>query len=335
MTHMSIRDVAASAGVAVGTVSNYLNHPEKVSADKADRIQRAIDALGFVPNRAGRQLRLGRSTLIGYLAPDVSNPHFAEIAEAVERRAEELGLTVFLANSHRSRAREDAYLAAFEEHRVRGMIVSSHDPIDDRLAAARRRGTPSVLAGQMAEAADQPSVSVDDVAGGRLVVEHLIAQGAARIAFVGGSLEISQVADRLAGARAAVAAVPGVELEVVETEERTIEGGREAASLMLAREAARRPDAVFAVNDLLALGVLNGLTLGGVAVPTDVAIVGYDDNEFASSSLVPLTSVRAQSGGYGSAVMDLLWEVLEGREVEDPHRVFRPELVVRESSRRH
>src|SRR5699024_4353383 len=103
-----------------------------------------------------------------------------------------------------SRAREDAYLAAFEQHRVRGMIVSSHAPIDDRLAAARLRGTPSVLTGQRAEHPDQPSVSIDDVAGGRIVAEHLLAQGARRIAFVGGPLGIPQVADRLAGASAAV-----------------------------------------------------------------------------------------------------------------------------------
>lgn len=334
MTHMSIRDVAALADVAVGTVSNYLNHPQKVSADKAERIQRAIDSLGFVPNRAGRQLRLGRSTLIGYLAPDVSNPHFAEIAESVERRAEELGLTVFLANSHRSRTREDAYLAAFEEHRVRGMIVSSHVPIDDRLAAARQRGTPSVLAGQLSTRPDQPSVSIDDVEGGRIATEHLIRQGATRIAFVGGGLEVSQVADRLAGSMAAVDAASGVAFEVVETHDRTIAGGRATASALLDRAPSERPDAVFAVNDLLALGVLNGLTLAGISVPGDIAIVGYDDNEFASSSLVPLTSVRGPSGGYGSAVMDLLWDVLEGREIENPHRVLQPTLVARESSRR-
>ena len=333
MRHASIRDVAAAAGVAVGTVSNYLNHPEKVSADKAERIQRAIESSGFVPNSAGRQLRLGRSRLIGYLAPDVSNPHFAELAEAVERRADELGLTVFLANSHRSRSREDAYLAAFEEHRVRGMIVSSHAPIESRLAAVRSRGTPSVLAGQLAQHSDQPSVSIDDVAGGRIVAEHLIAGGARSLAFVGGALGVPQVADRLAGASAAVRAAHGVRLEVIEIDDRTIAGGRTAAVALLEREAGARPDAVFAVNDLMALGVLNGLTLGGVSVPDEVAIAGYDDNEFAASSLVPLTSVRGQTDGYGSAVMDLLWEVLEGRDVPEPHRILQPELVVRESSR--
>ena len=313
-------------------MSNYLNHPQKVSADKAQRIQQAIDSIGFVPNSAGRQLRLGQSRLIGYLAPDVSNPHFADIAEAVERRADERGLTVFLANSHRSRAREDAYLAAFEEHRVRGMIVSSHAPIDDRLAAARLRGTPSVLVGQLALLPDQPSVSIDDVAGGRVVAEHLISRGARRIAFVGGPLGVPQVADRLAGAQAAVDASSGVGLEVVEIDDRTVSGGRAAALAVLSRPLADRPDAIFAVNDLMALGVLNALTHAGVSVPRDVLIAGYDDTVFAEASLVPLTTVRGRSDGYGNVVIDLLWEVLQGQEIANPHRVFRPELVVREST---
>jgi LacI family transcriptional regulator len=143
MTRVGIRDVAVLANVSVGTVSNYLNHPDRVSDDKAQRIRSAIETLGFVPSNAGRQLRLGTSQVIGYLAPDVSNPYFAGIAERVERRADERGVTVFLANSHRSREREDAYLQVFEQHRVKGMLVSSHLPIEDRLAqcggAARRR----------------------------------------------------------------------------------------------------------------------------------------------------------------------------------------------------
>lgn len=324
--------MAVVAGVAVGTVSNYLNHPEKVSSDKASRIQQAIESIGFVPNSAGRQLRLGHSRLIGYLAPDVSNPHFADIAEAVERRADQLGFTVFLANSHRSPVREDAYLAAFEEHRVRGMIVSSHSPIEERLAAARGRGTPSVLVGQLAQSADQPSVSIDDVAGGRIVAEHLLSRGATRLAFVGGSLAIPQVADRLAGMREVVEVSPVARLEVAEIEERTIAGGAAAARLFLDREVHDRPDAIFAVNDLVALGALNALTAGGVSVPGEIAVAGYDDTVFAESSLVPLTTVRGQTDGYGSAIIDLLLEVLDRGEVRDPHRVFRPELVIREST---
>jgi DNA-binding LacI/PurR family transcriptional regulator len=184
MARVGIRDVAALSGVAVGTVSNFLNHPDRVSADKAQRIRYAIDSLGFVPSNAGRQLRLGVSSVIGYIAPDVSNPYFAEIAESVERRASERGVTVFLANSHRSEERENSYIQVFEQHRVQGLLMSSHVPVEDRLAQVRKRGTPSVLVGQRARSSDQPSVSLDDVSGGRQAMRHLLEVGCRRIAFV-------------------------------------------------------------------------------------------------------------------------------------------------------
>lgn len=332
MARVGIREVAALAGVAVGTVSHYLNHPDKVSDEKAQRIGQAIDALGFVPSNAGRQLRLGVSTVIGYIAPDVSNPHFAEIAESVERRASDLGVSVFLANSHRSREREDAYLRVFEQHQVRGLLVASHLPIEERLATVRSRGTPSVLVGQTAMSPEQPSVSIDDVEGGRQTLRHLLEVGCRRIAFVGGPLGIPQVAGRLSGAGEVAREFGAATLEVIETSDRTIRGGRAVGEALLARPAELRPHGIFAVNDLLALGILQILVAGGVRVPQDVALAGYDDNEFAQASLIPLTTVRGSHEGFGTAVVDLLFDVIEQRPVEQPHRVFPPELVVRAST---
>jgi LacI family transcriptional regulator len=333
MARVGIRDVAALAGVAVGTVSHYLNHPGRVSEEKALRIRSAIDTLGFVPSSAGRQLRLGVSTVVGYIAPDVSNPYFAEIAESIERRASDLGVSVFLANSHRSREREDAYLQMFEEHRVRGLIVSSHQPIEERLEAVRLRGTPSVLVGQAARSPQQASVSLDDVEGGRQVVDHLLSIGCRRIAFVGGPLGIPQVADRLDGASQAIEASGVASLEVIAQADRTIRGGRAIGRALLARAADVRPHAVFAVNDLLALGILSEMVSGGLRVPHDIAVAGYDDTEYAEASLIPLTTVKGRHEGYGVAVVDLLTAVMAGREIAEPHRVFTPELVVRASTR--
>jgi len=332
MARVGIRDVAVLADVAVGTVSNYLNHPDRVSDDKAQRIRAAIDTLGFVPSNAGRQLRLGTSQVIGYLAPDVSNPYFAGIAERVERRADERGVTVFLANSHRSREREDAYLEVFEQHRVKGMLVSSHLPIEDRLAQLRRRGTPSVLVGQRARTDEQPSVSLDDVSGGRQAMQHLLEVGCRRIAFVGGPLGIPQVADRLSGASGQVRAFGSATLEVIDQPDRTVHGGLEVGKALAARPAEMRPDGIFAVNDLLAIGIMQQLVLAGVSVPRELAIVGYDDNEFAEASLIPLSSVRGRHEGFGVAVVDLLFDAIERREITEPHRMFDPELVVRASS---
>ncbi|MGV3712720.1 LacI family DNA-binding transcriptional regulator [Pseudolysinimonas sp.] len=329
---VGIREVAALAGVAVGTVSHYLNHPDKVSAERAERIRTAIDALGFVPNNAGRQLRLGRSSAIAYVAPDVSNPYFAEIAEAVELRAAERGVSAFIANSHRSREREDAYLRFFEQNQVLGLLVSSHLPIEDRLAHVRRRGTPAVLVGQAATSPDQASISLDDVEGGRLATQHLVDLGRRRVAFVGGPIGIKQVADRLTGANSVIHATPGAGLEILDQSDRTIRGGREIGRALAARPADQRPDAVFAVNDLLALGILQELVRAGVRVPREVALIGYDDIEYGEVSLIPLSTIRGRHGEFGEATVDLLFDEIEGRTDGDRNPRFTPTLVEREST---
>ena len=331
MSKVGMRDVAALAGVSHGTVSHFLNHPARVSAEKAERIRRAIDSLGFVPNIAGRQLRLGTSSAIAYIAPDVSNPYFATIAEGVEQRAAERGLSVFIANSNRLRSREDAYLGLFEQHQVRGMLVASHESIEDRLVQLRQRGTPSVLVGQTAVSLDQASVSVDDVLGGELATGHLLELGLARIAFVGGPLDVRQVGDRLEGASRAVRKAGSATLEVIPMTERTIAGGMAVAQELLRRPVALRPDGVFAANDLLAIGLLHDLVNAGVRVPQDIALIGYDDIEFAASSIIPLSSIRSPHEDFGMAAVDLLLARLDGT-IENPHQIFRPQLVVRAST---
>ncbi|MGN9912857.1 LacI family DNA-binding transcriptional regulator [Phytohabitans sp. LJ34] len=332
---VGIREVAAAAGVSMGTVSHFLNHPDRVSAEKAKRIQEAIDRLGFVRNNAGRQLRLGHSTTIAYIVPDVSNPFFATIAEGVERRAAQAGLSVFVANSGGDPAREDSYLDLFEEHGVRGMLVASPRAIEDRLAAIRGRGTPSVLVGQRASAPAQPSVSIDDVSGGYTAVRHLVDIGCQHIAFVGGPLSIRQVADRLQGASDAIRESGSATLEIIASEPRVIATGHKVAAELIGRTQGRRPDGIFAVNDLLGIGLVQTLATGGVDVPEEVAVVGYDDIEYAENSFVPLSSVRPPHEDFGVAAIDLLLAVLgETPPPEENHLVFTPDLVVRRSSSR-
>lgn len=329
MTKVRIREVAEHAGVALGTVSHYLNHPERVSDEKAQRIQEAIDELGFVPNIVGRQLRLGESDVIAYIAPEVSNPFFSTVAEGIEQRAIQLGLSVFVANSHRDRAREDGYLSLFERYRVRGIVAASQDRIEDRLERVRRRGTATVLLGQPA-AGLLPSVSVDEVAGGRLAGEHLLGLGRRRIAFVGGPMSIRQVAGRFQGVSEAVAAASGATLEVIDVPDRTIPIGREVARALASRPAASRPDAVFAVNDLLGLGLVGEFSVLGVGVPNDIAVIGYDDIEFAESSVVPLSSIRTRQAEFGAVAVDLL----AATWADEPagHVVFQPAVVPRAST---
>ena len=298
-------------------MSNYLNRPEVVSSDTSERIASAIAALGFIPDVAGRRLRRGFSDAFGFLIPDVANPYLADIAERVEKRAAERGISVFLANSYRQRSREDAYLHAFEEQRVRGLIVSSHLPIEARLAEVRERGTPSVLVGQRALDPAQPSVRVDDFDGGMQVGRHLAEIGCRRIAVVGGPPEVPQVADRVAGARLAWEQCGHRGLEIIDTPDRTIERGRIVGRALLDRDAGSRPDGIFAMNDLLALGLLQVLTAGGVRVPEDLALAGYDDTEFSAASLIPLTTVRVRDEGLGAAVVNVLFDAIAGKPAHE------------------
>jgi LacI family transcriptional regulator len=326
---VSVKDVAARAGVSVGTVSNVLNSPTKVAVETAERVHRAIEELGFVRNDAARQLRAGTSRCIGFVVLDVSNPFFTDLARAAEERAAESGLAVLIANSGEQTAREAAGIDLFEEQRVRGLLISPVEELTDRLERLRQRGTPSVLVDRMAATPGFSSVSVDDVVGGRTAVQHLLDGGRRRILFVGGPLDLEQVRDRLQGAREAVAAVPGATLDVLPVGALTVRHGVDAGREILAMPTP--PDAVFAANDLVALGVLQAALLGGLRIPEDLALVGYDDIEFAASAGVPITSVRQPRERMGAIAVDLLLAEIDGAD-ERSRIVLQPELVVRESS---
>ena len=330
---VSVKDVAARAGVSVGTVSNVLNRPDKVSPDTVKRVQAAIDALGFVRNDAARQLRAGHSRSIGLVVLDVGNPFFTDVARGAERRAAENDLSILLGNSDDDASREARYLDLFEQQRVHGVLITPVDDVADRLERLRERGIPAVLVDRPSDGGGFSSVAVDDVGGGYLAVRHLLDTGRRRIAFVGGPPTTRQVSDRLAGARRAVAEEPDAALEVIETAALTVLEGRAAGENLRGRAASDRPDAVFAANDLLAMGVLQALVmLGSISVPDDIAIIGYDDIDFASAAVVPLSSIRQPSELIGQRAVELLLGAIDGgRPAEQV--TFQPELIVRHSTR--
>ncbi|MDQ7876538.1 LacI family DNA-binding transcriptional regulator [Microbacterium sp. QXD-8] len=329
-----IRDVAELAKVSAGTVSKYLNTPHRVAPATSRRIADAIDALGYVRNDAARQLRAGRSRTIGLLAFDIANPFFIDLAHGVEQRAIVHGLSVLLGNSDENIDRESRYLDLFEEQRVHGVLVSPIGSIDRRIERFHRQGIPVVLLDKMGDPTLSPSVSIDDQSGGHMAVAHLISRGRTRIAFVGGPEGIRQVDDRLAGALLAVAENPGVTLEVIPVETRGVEDGARVGESLLLRPPAQRPDGIFAVNDRLAFGLLQTIvTEGNVRVPHDIAVIGYDDIEFAAAAVVPLSSIRQPREEFAAAAVDLLvGEDMSLDETQHPQIVLKPELVVRAST---
>lgn len=328
---MSMKDVARTAGVSVGTVSNVLNRPDVVSPDRRERVEDAIAELGYVRNDAARQLKLGQSRTVGTIVLDSANPFYGQLVGGVEAAAEDSQLMVIAGSTGNRERRERLYLSLFEEQRVRGILLASTGGTAELVEAIRGRGTPVVLV-ESAPDARGSSVSVDDIAGGELAVQHLASLGRRRIGVVAARHDLHQVADRLRGARRAAEAA-GIELEVLEAEDLTVLAGRTIGEAVVARSAAERPDAVFCVNDLLAVGVLQAFAFRHqVAVPEEIALVGYDDIDFARSTVVPLTSVAQPADLMGRTALALLEEEIASPDAA-PRRVsFTPKLVEREST---
>ena len=329
----SIKDVATSAAVSIGTVSNVLNHPDKVSPETIERVQAAIAELGFVRNDAARQLRAGESRTVALLVFDAANPFFADLARGAEDSATKVGLQVLVANTSESSERELSYLDLFEEQRVRGILISPYSNVEKRLQGLKKFGIPSVLVDRVSANNRFSSVSVDDVAGGTIAVEHLLSKGRKRIGFVGGPLDIPQVHDRLQGAQNAISQRSGSELKIFDTAAPTVLEGRRLGEEILQLSPEARPDALFAANDLVAIGLLQAMVAtGNVSVPDDIALIGYDDIDFATSAIVPLTSIRQPSALIGETALSLLNDEARDPSMKPRSIVFQPELIVRAST---
>jgi LacI family transcriptional regulator len=332
---VSIREVAAHAGVSVGTVSNVLNRPEIVARATRDRVHAAIKALGFIRNESARQLRAGRSHTIGLVVLDVANPFFTDVARGVEDEASTSGLAVILCNTDEQLGKEQRYLELLEEHRVQGILITPVADSDSRLVPLQQRGTPVILVDSRSPSGSQCSVAVDDVLGGEAAMTHLLQAGHERISYVGGPVSLRQVADRRDGAVRALerAGRSAADLDIIETSALNVAAGQRAGAAIAGLPARSRPTAAFCANDLVALGLLQEMTRRRIRVPDELAIVGYDDIEFAAAAAVPLSSVRQPRQELGRTAAQLLMEEALGTSGHQHRQViFRPELEIRQSS---
>jgi LacI family transcriptional regulator len=336
-SHASIKDVAALAGVSVGTVSNVLNRPDLVRSVTRRKVEIAIVELGFVLNGSARQLKAGRSRIVAYVTLDAANPFFTDVARGVEETIRSHGLSLFLCDSGQDPEREGEYLRDLAELRARGVLITAVDPANPRIADLLSRGIPLVFVDRLMQGgpAEWCAVGVDDVEGGDLAVDHLVEGGHRRIAFIGGPMTIPQVAHRQRGAERAIerSGLGGDALTVIPTAGLTFADGRQAGEKLMGIPARRRPTAAFCANDLVAVGLLQHLTQHGVDVPDDMAIVGYDDIEYAAAAAVPLSSVAQPRHELGRTAARLLLDEAErGGEHVHEQVVFSPELIARAST---
>jgi LacI family transcriptional regulator len=334
---VSMKDVAALAGVSLGTVSNVLNSPDIVAEPTRRRVELAIAKLGWIPNEPARQLRAGRSRSIGMIVMDIANPFYTDLVIGAENCVQERGYSVQVGNSAQEADRENAQLLVLMQQRVRGVLLAPIWGIDERVRQLKIRGIPVVLLDRAGNQSDFCSVSTDDVEGGRLAVQHLLDQGHTTIAVVGGPGNLQQVRDRRLGAELATSRQDGsARLLTISTPHLDVEAGVRTAEEIVLMPSNERPTAVFAANDLLAIGLLQGFVTAGLRVPDDMAIVGYDDIAFAAAAAVPLSSVRQPRLAIGYRAAELLFDEIAAADRDESHDHqqirFTPELVVRRSS---
>lgn len=323
----SMKDVAQLAGVSLGTVSNVLNHPERVSRERRARVEKAIAELGFVRSETARQLRAGMSRTIAVVVLEVANPFFADIIEGAEEVAEQHDCQVVVCNSAGDPAREARHIDRLVRQQVQGILLSPvHETATAQLLASKRLHPPVVYVDRVPAGPGFASVAVDDVHGGELVGELLDSTGHQRIAFAGGPTTLRQVVDRLHGLRSAFRGRERI--QVIDTPDLSIRSGPAVLDALMATPERQRPTAVFCANDLLAIGVLNACVRRGIAVPDELSVVGYDDISFAETASVALTTVAQPARRLGREATELLFAGGEPRGI-----VFEPELVRRSSTK--
>jgi DNA-binding LacI/PurR family transcriptional regulator len=333
---VSIKDIAKAAGVSHPTVSRALSDSPLISEETKVRIQRLAQEMGYSPNALARGLVTRQTYSVGMVVTTIADPFVAEVVQGIEATAHDHGYTVILCNSESTPEREIASVEMLRSKRVDGVIVTASRVGALYLEYLELIGGPIVLINNHNEESGRYtfSVSVDNRHGGRLAAGHLVQLGHRRIAYVAGPANHSSDLDRLAGYRQALAE-GGIEPDpalVVPGNGRP-DGGEEALQAILALDP--RPTAVFCYNDMTAIGLIHAARQAGLAIPQDVAVVGFDDILFAAYLYPPLTTIAQPKVEMGQQAMHMMLALItasEDSEEDLANVVVQGKLVVRASS---
>jgi LacI family transcriptional regulator len=318
----TIADVARIAGVHASTVSRALDPAarHRISQAVAERVAAAAEQLGYRPSALAAGLRSGRSNTVGVLVPDLTNPVFPPIVQAIEAALARAGYVTLLASTEADAAKEALLIGRMAAQGADGIILASAAAGSPAPAAAMRLGLPLVLVNRRLPGAELPAVVSEDSVGIALAVRHLVSLGHRRIAHLAGPSGVATAADRLRGVRAALKAAGLTPAAVVRAEAYTRAAGAAAARALLAEAwpaparpaSPTAPTAIVAANDLLALGAYEALRDAGLHIPRDVSVTGFNDMPMADLVAPPLTTIRIQHAAMGQAAADALLALLRG-----------------------
>jgi LacI family transcriptional regulator len=327
---VTIKDVARAAGVSVATVSRTLNGHANVIAPTREHVLSVVAQLRFVPSSTARSMITRRTHTVGALLPDLYGEYFSELIRGIDLAARARGLHLLVSSSHGDAAEAAAALRAMSG-RVDGLLVMSPHANADFLWGNVSDDVPAVLMNTRFAGGKHSSFAVDNHGGAYAMVRHLVECGHRSIAFIAGPDSNFEAHERLLGYRAAIAELlPGTP-ECVLQGDFTQESGFRAGSQVVAL--VERPSAVFASNDMMAIGCLAALNEAGLRVPRDVALAGFDDVPVSRYVNPPLTTVRGRITELGGLALERLASAIEEPGRAAPlHQTLRAELVVRQST---
>ena len=327
----TIKQVAIAAGVSFTTVSHVLNNTRPVSDAARERVLAAAKALNYVPSALARSLRSQSTDTIGLIIPNNTNPYFSELARGIEDRCYAAGYSVILCNSDDDPAKQHDYVDVLMSKRCDGLIMAALAQSDGALLHPRQ--VPTVLLDRAPHGLEADVVGVDNTAGGLLAGRHLLSLGRRRIGCIGGPLDIEISRQRIDGLRAALRDARLVlDAALCAFADFSSAGGYVAALQLLALPPARRPDALFCCNDLMAIGALRAAAELGIAVPQALAVVGFDDIDLAQFVHPALTTVAQNTRELGHIAAQCLLDRIAEPGLALQQRVVAPQLVVRAST---
>src|SRR5215216_8204847 len=327
----TIREVAESAGVSYATVSHVINNTRLVSPQTRERVLAAMDALHYRPNALARSLRQGKTNTIGLVLPDSANPFFAEISRTIEDEAFKKGYSVFLCNTELDTQRELFYVDVLSKKQVDGIIFVAAGDQADSLDFLLRENMPVVMIDRDVPNVEVDAVLTDNQLGGFLATRHLLELGHQRIACIAGPSSITPSAERIIGYRRALeqAGLFYDENLIVRGDYHAQSGLEITHSILMTNP---RPTAIFALNDLMALGALRAAAEANYSVPRDLAVVGYDNLELARFTNPPLTTIAQPKKEIGAQAVHLLVDRMSQKSRPPSRLVLPPELIVRRST---
>jgi len=325
----TLNDVAREAGLSPTAVSRYLNNRLELPQSTRERIDAAVDKLGYRPNLLAKRLSTGRAEAIGLVTPEIANPFFAELAAAVEAEADRHGYAVYLSSTRGDPAKEARVISYLTDQHVDGLIMTSNRPDDGALAKLLEGQVNVVVIDEDIPGANVPRIFVENEEGAYLATRHLIEHGHVRIAHVSGSSGVFSVGERLAGYRRAMreGGLP-VDDSLVMLGNYDAEFGFKAAEWIL--DMHERPTAIFAGSDYIVVGMLRRFRQTGIKVPEDRSIVGFDDVPLLELIDPPLTTIRQPIAEMGRRAVATLLTLLGGGEAQ-PLTRLPVELIERKS----